>query len=131
MTVGTISHERTVGFQRAVTSTWALGRKYDMPFFGESPAVGARRVEFTEAQPETPDHHWGTRVDRGLLEMSGTDRARHIPDVLMVYNTLTPHGGGKVNRNLMRETRAYVRQVLAEYAALRAAFAQAAQQEPR
>jgi glycosyltransferase involved in cell wall biosynthesis len=44
-----------------------------------------------------------------MLEMSGTDHARHIPDVLMVYNTLTPHGGGKVNRNLMRETRAYVR----------------------
>jgi len=25
------------------------------------------------AQPETPEHHWGTRVDRGLIEMRGTD----------------------------------------------------------
>lgn len=26
-----------------------------------------------------------------MLEMSGTDRARHIPDVLMIYNKLNPH----------------------------------------
>jgi len=24
-----------------------------------------------------------------MLEMSGTDRARHIPDVLMIYNRIT------------------------------------------
>jgi glycosyltransferase involved in cell wall biosynthesis len=44
-----------------------------------------------------------------MLEMSGTDRARHIPDVLMVYNRLTPHACGKVHLDLMRRTAAYVR----------------------
>jgi glycosyltransferase involved in cell wall biosynthesis len=44
-----------------------------------------------------------------MLEMSGTDRARHIPDVLMMYNRLTPHACGKVHLDLMRKTAAYVR----------------------
>jgi glycosyltransferase involved in cell wall biosynthesis len=44
-----------------------------------------------------------------MLEMSGTDRARHIPDVLMIYNRITPHACGKVHLSLMRETAAYVR----------------------
>jgi glycosyltransferase involved in cell wall biosynthesis len=44
-----------------------------------------------------------------MLEMSGTDRARHIPDVLMIYNRLTPHACGKVHLDLMRETAAYIR----------------------
>ena len=43
-----------------------------------------------------------------MLEMSGTDRARHIPDVLMIYNRLTPHACGKVHLDLMRKTAAYV-----------------------
>jgi glycosyltransferase involved in cell wall biosynthesis len=33
-----------------------------------------------------------------MLEMSGTRRARHIPDILMVYNRTTPHACGKVRR---------------------------------
>jgi glycosyltransferase involved in cell wall biosynthesis len=44
-----------------------------------------------------------------MLEMSGTDRARHIPDVLMIYNRLTPHACGKVHLDLMRRTATYVR----------------------
>jgi glycosyltransferase involved in cell wall biosynthesis len=44
-----------------------------------------------------------------MLEMSGTDRARHIPDVLMIYNRLTPHACGKVHLDLLRRTAAYVR----------------------
>ena len=44
-----------------------------------------------------------------MLEMSGTDRARHIPDVLMIYNRLTPDACGKVHLQLMRDTAAYVR----------------------
>jgi glycosyltransferase involved in cell wall biosynthesis len=44
-----------------------------------------------------------------MLEMSGTDHARHIPDVLMIYNRLTPHACGKVHLDLMRKTAAYVR----------------------
>lgn len=43
-----------------------------------------------------------------MLEMSGTDHARHIPDVLMIYNRLTPHACGKVHLDLMRKTAAYV-----------------------
>jgi hypothetical protein len=30
-----------------------------------------------------------------LLEMSGTGKARHIPEALMVYNQLNPHAAGK------------------------------------
>jgi glycosyltransferase involved in cell wall biosynthesis len=45
-----------------------------------------------------------------MLEMSGTDRARHIPDVLMVYNRITPHACGKVHLELMRNTAAYLRE---------------------
>jgi glycosyltransferase involved in cell wall biosynthesis len=44
-----------------------------------------------------------------MLEMSGTDRARHIADVLMIYNRMTPHACGKVHLSLMRETAAYLR----------------------
>jgi glycosyltransferase involved in cell wall biosynthesis len=44
-----------------------------------------------------------------MLEMSGTDKARHIPDVLMIYNRLTPHACGKVHLDLMYRTTAYVR----------------------
>lgn len=44
-----------------------------------------------------------------MLEMSGTDRARHIDDVLMVYNRVSAHACGKVHLDLMRETAAYLR----------------------
>lgn len=44
-----------------------------------------------------------------MLEMSGTARARHIPDILMIYNRLNPHGSGKVDVELMRDTAAYIR----------------------
>ncbi len=44
-----------------------------------------------------------------MLEMSGTDRARHIPDVLMIYNRITPQACGKVHLQLMLDTAAYVR----------------------
>ncbi|MBR0848845.1 glycosyltransferase family 2 protein [Bradyrhizobium diazoefficiens] len=52
-----------------------------------------------------------------MLEMSGTDRARHIPDVLMIYNRLTPHACGKVHYDLMLRTATYVRS-LPSYARL-------------
>lgn len=44
-----------------------------------------------------------------MLEMSGTGKARHIPDALMIYNRLTPHACGKIHLDLMRQTAAYVR----------------------
>jgi glycosyltransferase involved in cell wall biosynthesis len=44
-----------------------------------------------------------------MLEMSSTDRARHIPDVLMIYNRITPHACGKVHLQLMLDTAAYLR----------------------
>jgi len=51
-----------------------------------------------------------------MLEMSGTRRAQHIPDVLMVYNRTTPHACGKVRRDemlrnaeLLRRRRPYAR----------------------
>jgi glycosyltransferase involved in cell wall biosynthesis len=44
-----------------------------------------------------------------MLEMSGIRRARHIPDVLMIYNRMTPHACGKIHLELMRQTSAYLR----------------------
>ena len=44
-----------------------------------------------------------------MLEMSGTERAHHVPDILMIYNRLTPHSTGKVDAELMRSTAAYIR----------------------
>jgi glycosyltransferase involved in cell wall biosynthesis len=51
-----------------------------------------------------------------MLEMSGTGRARHIPEVLMVYNRTTPHACGKThlaemraNADLLRARRPYAR----------------------
>jgi glycosyltransferase involved in cell wall biosynthesis len=44
-----------------------------------------------------------------MLEMSGTRRARHIPDVLMIYNRITPHACGKIHLELMRQTSTYLR----------------------
>jgi len=44
-----------------------------------------------------------------MLEMSGTARARHIPDVLMVYNRLTPHACGKIRREEMLRNAALLR----------------------
>jgi hypothetical protein len=44
-----------------------------------------------------------------MLEMSGTDRARHIPDVLMIYNKLNPYACGKIHWELMTQTVDYLR----------------------
>jgi hypothetical protein len=44
-----------------------------------------------------------------MLEMSGTARARHIPDVLMVYNRTTPHACGKVAYAEMTGNAAWLR----------------------
>jgi glycosyltransferase involved in cell wall biosynthesis len=44
-----------------------------------------------------------------MLEMSGVARARHIPDVLMVYNRLTPHACGRTHLDEMRENAALLR----------------------
>jgi glycosyltransferase involved in cell wall biosynthesis len=44
-----------------------------------------------------------------MLEMSGTEKARHIPDVLMIYNRLTPHACGKVAYKEMITTAAWLR----------------------
>jgi glycosyltransferase involved in cell wall biosynthesis len=44
-----------------------------------------------------------------VLEMCGTDRARHIPDVLMIYNRTTPHACGKKRRAETQANSAYLR----------------------
>lgn len=44
-----------------------------------------------------------------ILEMSGTQRALHIPEVLMVYNRTTPHACGKVRYQEMLANAAYLR----------------------
>ena len=44
-----------------------------------------------------------------MLEMSGTARARHIPDVLMVYNRMTPHACGKIRRDEMQRNADLIR----------------------
>jgi glycosyltransferase involved in cell wall biosynthesis len=44
-----------------------------------------------------------------MIEMSGTERARHIPDVLMVYNRTTPHACGKVAYGEMTSNAAWLR----------------------
>ena len=44
-----------------------------------------------------------------VLEMCGTARARHIPDVLMIYNRTTPHACGKLSYGEMLANSAYLR----------------------
>ena len=44
-----------------------------------------------------------------MLEMSGTEKARHIPDVLMIYNRTTPHACGKVAYREMTQNAAWLR----------------------
>jgi hypothetical protein len=44
-----------------------------------------------------------------MLEMSGTEHARHIADVLMIYNRTTPHACGKVAYREMTGTAAWLR----------------------
>ena len=38
-----------------------------------------------------------------MLEMSGTARARHIADLLMIYNRTTPHACGRIRRDEMQQ----------------------------
>jgi hypothetical protein len=45
-----------------------------------------------------------------MLEMSGTAKARHIPDLLMIYNRTTPHACGKIRRDEMQRNAALLRQ---------------------
>ena len=45
-----------------------------------------------------------------ILEMSGTQRARHIKDVLMIYNRTTPHACGKMRYEEMLANSAYLRE---------------------
>lgn len=44
-----------------------------------------------------------------VLEMCGTERALHIPDVLMIYNRTTPHACGKMRRAETQANSAYLR----------------------
>jgi hypothetical protein len=44
-----------------------------------------------------------------MLEMSGTANARHIPDVLMVYNRSSPHACCYTRRDEMLANEAYIR----------------------
>jgi glycosyltransferase involved in cell wall biosynthesis len=53
-----------------------------------------------------------------MLEMSGTQRAKHIPAILMIYNRATPHSDDKTKYHEMRENEAYIRSK-ASYAQLR------------
>lgn len=44
-----------------------------------------------------------------MLEMATTRRARHIPDVLMIYNRTNPHAAGATRPEEMRRTAASIR----------------------
>lgn len=44
-----------------------------------------------------------------MLEMSGTHRAKHIPDILMIYNRATPHSDDKTKYQEMQQNEAYIR----------------------
>ena len=44
-----------------------------------------------------------------MLEMAGTEKARHIPEAIMVYNRSTPHGCGKVHYQEMLANCRYLR----------------------
>ncbi|MEM7426143.1 MAG: glycosyltransferase family 2 protein [Pseudomonadota bacterium] len=44
-----------------------------------------------------------------MLEMSGTDRARHIPEPLMLYNHSNPAGAAKIWREDLRRTARLIR----------------------
>jgi len=44
-----------------------------------------------------------------MLEMSGTERARHIPDILMVYNRISPHAVCYTRRDEMLANAEFVR----------------------
>jgi glycosyltransferase involved in cell wall biosynthesis len=44
-----------------------------------------------------------------MLEMSGTDRARHIPETLMVYNRSSPHACGLTRCEEMLSNSRYIR----------------------
>ncbi len=44
-----------------------------------------------------------------MLEMSGTQRAKHIPDILMIYNRATPHSADKTKYEEMKQNEAYIR----------------------
>jgi len=52
-----------------------------------------------------------------MLEMSGTDRARHISEVLMVYNRSSPHACGLTRCEEMQANARYIR-TLRPYARL-------------
>ena len=44
-----------------------------------------------------------------MLEMSGARRARHIPDILMVYNRETVHSDDKIRYDESKRNEAYIR----------------------
>jgi len=44
-----------------------------------------------------------------MLEMCGTERARHVPEVLMVYNRASPHAVGLTRTEEMFANAAYIR----------------------
>jgi glycosyltransferase involved in cell wall biosynthesis len=44
-----------------------------------------------------------------MLEMAGTEKARHIPEVLMVYNRSTPYASGKLHYEEMISNSTYLR----------------------
>jgi glycosyltransferase involved in cell wall biosynthesis len=44
-----------------------------------------------------------------MLEMSGTRRARHIPDILMVYNRANTHSCDKIKYHELKRNEAYIR----------------------
>ena len=57
-----------------------LRDRFHLQFHRETGELPIYRIEIAKggpnlaaAQPETPEHRWGTRVDRGSLEMLGTD----------------------------------------------------------
>jgi uncharacterized protein (TIGR03435 family) len=70
-----------------------LRDRFQLQFHRETRQLPISRIEIAKggpklaaAQPETPDHRWGTTVDRGLLEMRGTDMQNLVSFLMAQLN---------------------------------------------
>ncbi|MCK9689535.1 lytic transglycosylase domain-containing protein [Scleromatobacter humisilvae] len=120
-----IAHVESRHNPQARSNAGALGVLQVMP-------ATARRFGVEDAAGALYDPAVNLEVGAAYLKTLQARFGNDLQLVLAAYNA----GEGAVERHgrsvpPYAETRAYVRQVLAEYAALRAAFAQAAPQEPR
>ena len=120
-----IAHVESRHNPQAHSNAGALGVLQVMP-------ATARRFGVEDAADALFDPAVNLEVGAAYLKSLQARFGNDLELVLAAYNA----GEGAVERHgrsvpPYAETRAYVRQVLAEYAALRAAFAQATQQESR